>query len=109
MHKIPLQITYRNFPPSETIAAKIRQHVAKLNRFADCITSCRVVVAAPHQHHRQGNIYQVRINLTVAGKELAINRSPSQHHDHENLYVAIRDAFAAAQRQLQSYTAVHRP
>lgn len=107
--QVPLQITCRDFPLSEAIEAKIRQQVEKLHRFSDRITSCRVVVEAPHQHHRHGNIY-LRINLTLPGKELVIHRSSSQNHAHEDLYVAIaiHDAFAVAQRQLQSYTDVHR-
>lgn len=64
------------------------------------------MVEAPHQHHRQGNIYHVRINLTLPGEELVIDRA-SQNQSHENLYVAIRDAFAVAQRQLKNYAAVH--
>ncbi len=106
--QIPLQITCRDFPLSEAIEAKIRQQVGKLQRFSDRITSCRVVVEAPHQNHRQGNIYHVRIHLTLPGKELAIDRSSGQNHAHEDLYVAIRDAFNAAQRQLQNYGAVKR-
>ena len=106
--QIPLQITYRGFPPSEAIAAKIRQQVEKLHQFSDRITSCQVMVETPHQHHRQGNIYHVRINLTLPGKELVIARNSSQNHAHEDLYVAIRDAFAAAQRQLKHYAAVQK-
>lgn len=105
--QIPLQITCRDFPLSEAIADKIRQQAEKLHRFSDRITNCQVVLEAPHQHHRQGNIYHVRINLTLPGEELVIDRA-SQDHSHEDLYVAIRDAFAAAQRKLKSYAAVHR-
>ena len=106
--QIPLQITYRGFPSSEAIAAKIRKQVEKLHQFSDRITRCQVMVEAPHQHHRQGNIYHVRINLTLPGKELVIARNSSENHAHEDLYVAIRDAFAAAQRQLKHYTAVQK-
>ena len=106
--QLPLQISFRDFPPSEAIETKIRQQAEKLNRFHDRIISCRVVVEAPHRHHRQGNIYHVRIDLTVPQGELVINRNPSQNHAHEDLYVAIRDAFAAARRRLQSYGAVQR-
>ncbi len=106
--QIPLQITFRNFPPSDALEAKIRQQAEKLNRFSDRIISCRVTIETPHRHHRQGQIYYVRIDLTVPQGELVINRHPSQHQSHENLYVAIRDAFAAAQRRLQSYAAVQR-
>ena len=106
--QIPLQITFHDLPPSDAIEAQIRQKVEKLNRFYDRIISCRVVVEAPHRHHHQGNIYHVRIDLSVPQGEVVINRNPSQNHAHEDLYVAIRDAFAAAQRRLKSYAAVQR-
>ena len=106
--QLPLQITFRDIPPSEAIEAKIRQQIEKLNRFYDRIISCRVMIQAPHRHHHQGTIYHVRIDLTVPQGELVINRNPSQNHAHEDLYVAIRDAFAAAQRRLKSYAAVQR-
>ncbi len=106
--QLPLQITFRNFPPSDALEGKIRQQVEKLNRFYNRIMSCRVLVAAPHNHHNQGNIYYVRIDLTLPQGELVINRNPSQNHSHEDLYVAIRDAFAAAQRRLKSYAAIQR-
>lgn len=106
--QLPLQITFRDIPPSEAIEAKIRQQAEKLNRFYDNIMSCRVVVEAPHRHHHQGTIYHVRIDLTVPQGELVINRNPSQNQAHENLYVAIRDAFAVARRRLKSYAAVQR-
>jgi len=32
-----------------------------------------------------------------------IGREPTQHHAHEDVYVAIRDAFDAAKRQLEDY------
>ena len=106
--QLPLQITFRALPPSDAIEAKIRQQVEKLNRFYQSIISCRVTLEVPHRHHHQGKIYHVRIDLTVPQGELVINRHPSQHQSHENLYVAISDAFAAAQRRLKSYAAVQR-
>jgi len=32
-----------------------------------------------------------------------VSREPGQHHAHEDVFVAIRDAFDAAQRQLADY------
>ncbi len=106
--QLPLQITFRDIPPSEAIETKIRQQVEKLNRFYHRLIRCQVIIEVPHRHQRQGKIYHVRIDLTVPQGELVINRHPSQAQSHENLYVAIRDAFAAAQRQLESYAAVQR-
>ena len=65
--------------------------------------SCRVAVEAPHKHHHKGKLYHVRINITVPDKELVVSREPDQHHAHEDVYVAIRDAFDAMRRQLEDY------
>jgi ribosomal subunit interface protein len=97
------QIIWQNLVPSEEIEAKIRKHIAKLEKFADRLSDCRVVIEVPHRHHHQGNIYHVQINLTVPGGELVVNRQPAQQA-HEDLNVAIRDAFESAERQLKEYT-----
>jgi hypothetical protein len=95
--------------------------------FYERITSCRVIVEAPHRHHHKGKVYEVRIDLTVPGGEIVINHAPtrlsalklseardsekeliethepSKHAAHADVYVAIRDAFNAAGRRLQDY------
>jgi cold shock CspA family protein len=101
--ELPLQITFRYMEPSETVEAKIRERAEKLDRYYDRIMGCRVVVEAPHRHHHQGKLFHVRIDLTVPGGELVVSREPAQHHAHEDIYVALRDAFNAAQRRLEDY------
>jgi ribosomal subunit interface protein len=103
---IPLQITWRDMPPSPAIEAEIRERVAKLAQFHDHIVSCRVVVESPHEHHRKGKFYQITIDLKVPGKEIVVSREPGQNHAHEDFYVALRDAFDAARRQLQDHSRV---
>ncbi|MGJ0427586.1 HPF/RaiA family ribosome-associated protein [Methylobacter sp.] len=106
--QIPLQITFRGIPHSEAVEARIREKVAKLDRFHSHIMSCRVAVESEHQHHHQGNQYHIRVDITTPRKELVISR---EHHDkqaHEDIYVAIRDAFRAAVRQLEDYARVQR-
>lgn len=101
--KLPLQIAFRDIPPSEALEADIRKKVAKLEQIFDRIMSCRVVVEAPHGHHNKGRLYHVSIDLTVPGEELVVNRSAEKNHAHENAYVAVRDAFNAARRMLQDF------
>jgi ribosomal subunit interface protein len=101
--ELPLQITFRNMDSSEAIAAKIRERAAKLDRYHDHIMSCRVVVEAPHRHHLRGHLYHVRVDVTVPNGELLVTRDPPQHEAHKDVYVAIRDAFDAAARQLEDY------
>src|SRR5512143_1833401 len=96
--QIPLQITIRDVDHSEALEAHIREKARKLDEFFNHIMSCRVVVEVPHKHHRQGKQYNVRIDIGVAGSEIAVNR------DHaEDVYVALRDAFDVAKRQLEDY------
>lgn len=96
--KIPLQITFRNIPHSETIEANINEKAAKLDKVYDRIMSCRVVVEESQRRHHQGKLYSVRIDITVPGKELAVTRE-----ENEDAYVAVRDAFDAAARRLEEH------
>lgn len=104
--QLPLQVTFRHIQPSAALETRIRQEVTKLERFYEKIMSCRVVVEAPHKHHHQGNLYRVRIEMTVPQEELMVSREHHDEHAHEDAYVVIRDAFNALQRQLEDY--VHR-
>ena len=97
--KLPLQITSRDFDLTEPIESAIREEAKKLDLFYDQIMGCRVALEIPHQHQRKGVLYNVRIDITVPASEIVVKREP-----HEDLYVAIGDAFEAAQRQLQDYT-----
>lgn len=98
--QIPLQITFRHLEPSAAIENKIKAQVQKLEKHYDRITGCKVVVEAPHQHHHKGKLYRTEVDLTIPGEEIVANRNPHLNHAHEDVYVAIRDAFRAARRKL---------
>ncbi|MEW5964590.1 MAG: HPF/RaiA family ribosome-associated protein [Pseudomonadota bacterium] len=103
----PLQISFEGISHSTAIEARIREEADKLEQFSDRITSMRVTVAKPQHRHHKGDIYQVRIHLTVPGAaDLAISREPAATGAHEDVYVTIRDAFKAARRQLQDQARV---
>jgi cold shock CspA family protein/ribosome-associated translation inhibitor RaiA len=99
----PIQIAFRNMKPSEPLKETVRNEAEILDTLCDQIIHCRVVVEAHHKHHHQGNLYHVRVDLTVPGKELVVSREPDEHHAHEDVYVAVRDAFNAITRQLEEY------
>lgn len=102
--QIPLEISYRQMDSSEHIEADIRDRVDKLERRCDWIVGCHVTVEAPHHHHRKGNRYHVRIRLTVPPRrEITVSHEGGQRPSHEDVHIAIRDAFRAARRQLAAY------
>jgi ribosomal subunit interface protein len=103
--QIPLQITVRDMIPSAALDARIREKVARLERFQSRITSCRVTVAGPGQHRRRGSPIEVRLDVRVPGRPgIVVNR---QHE--ADVFVALRDAFDAASRQLEETFHESRP
>ena len=93
----PLQVHLLEMTRSDAVEAKIRERAAKLERYADVVQRCDVWVDSPHEHHRNGRLYAVRILLTVPGGEIAVDLQPAE----EDVYVAIRQAFDAARRRLE--------
>jgi ribosome-associated translation inhibitor RaiA len=59
------------------------------------------VVEAPHRHHHKGKLYSVRVDISVPGKDVVVDRAKPSDQRHEDVYVAIRDAFDAAARRLE--------
>lgn len=88
---------------SPALESRARELAARLEKFSPQIMHCHVVIEAPHRHKHQGELYDVRIDITVPGKEIAIRRTRPADHSHEDAYVALRDAFKAARRKLQDY------
>jgi len=101
--RLPMQIAFHNMPHDAEVESAIRANGEWLDNFYDRIMSCRVVVDRPHLHHQEGNLYQIRIDLKVPGRELAVKREPSEHSDYKDLNIMIRDAFDEARRQLEDY------
>lgn len=96
--KFIFQITARHIPHSEALEALVQQKAEKLQQFYPHIMSCRVVIEVPHKHKQQGRAFNIRLDITVPGKEFAIN-----HEADEDVNVAVRDTFNAAKRQLEEY------
>ncbi|MCU0842452.1 MAG: HPF/RaiA family ribosome-associated protein [Thiobacillaceae bacterium] len=96
--KLPLQIVMRDMPHSDALETDIRGRVEKLDQFYPDIMSCRVTVEVPGKHKHQGKEFNVRVDITVPGGEIVVNRERD-----EDVYVVLRDAFDAARRQLEDY------
>jgi ribosome-associated translation inhibitor RaiA len=95
----PLQIHFLDMPGSKAVESKIRERANHLSRFSADVVKCDVWVASPHGHHRKGDVYGVRIRLTVPGEEIDIDLQPEE----DDVYIAIREAFDAARRKLEDY------
>lgn len=99
----PLELAFRDIEPDEEIKDLVAGKVAHLESFYDGITSCHVYLRAPHRSQRQGNRYEVTIEVRVPGDELVVRYDQNDVAEHEHLAVAIRNAFAAMDRELKRW------
>jgi cold shock CspA family protein len=120
MH-LPPTITVRGIREAEAIEAEVRKRLDKLGTYCPSIMGARVLIEPAERHHRDGNRFHVRIDLTVPGEEIVVSREASLRPDararavqstrkqdepdrvHKYPAVAIRDAFDVARRRLQDY------
>ncbi len=93
------QITFRDIEATEAIEERIHRGIEKLSTMYDAIIiSCHATIEQVQKHQHQGKIYKLTLVVNVPGKELIAN-----HHEDEDVYIAIRDAFKSMTRQLESF------
>ncbi len=97
----PVQITFKEMKHSDAIETWVQERAAKLEKFYEPIISCHVVIEAPDRHSQHGGLFRIRLDVTVPGDEIVVSHQGPKNQAHEDVYVALRDAFRAARRQLQ--------
>ncbi|WP_334151256.1 HPF/RaiA family ribosome-associated protein [Hyphomicrobium sp.] len=97
----PLEISFKGLDKSPAIEAKIAERAAKLEKHFERMTHCRVVVAAPNKHHHKGKTYEIKIDIGIPGAApLIVTHESAVGQAQEDLKIALRDAFDAADRRL---------
>jgi ribosomal subunit interface protein len=100
----PVEVVFQGVDGSQAVEKHVRDEVAKLERLHPQVTRCRVTIGLPHNRQQQGKLFDIHIELAVPGKELMVNQAPGQ----EDMYVALRDAFDIARRQLDDHVRAQR-
>ena len=81
---------------SPAMDTRIRELAARLEDIQPKITRCHVVVDEIDRHKNKGNLFEVRIDIHVPGREIV-----ATHQRNEDAYVAIGAAFDVLTRQLE--------
>ena len=90
--------------PSPALESFAHRWAAKLENIYDRIERCEVVIERPHQHQRRGQPFHVRVTVVVPGPDIVVTDDHGSEDDgHDDAYVAVRDAFRAARRQLVAH------
>ncbi len=99
---LPLQISFLGVGESDALKACVQKHAAKLERHTGAIQACHVVIEPSERSHHRGNRFRVHVQLKLPGGDIHVSRDPApKDHAAEDAYVAVRDAFGAARRQLE--------
>lgn len=102
------QIVFHNIDQSEALIENVNKRIEKLQRFSNDIIGGRVVLDCPHNNHHKGKVFSVAIEIHTSGREVVVKQGQHDRASHEDIYVAVRDAFNAAERQLKAVDKKHR-
>ena len=95
-------ITFRHIDHSGALADRARQLGSRLGRFSERIMQCHMTLEGPGNRRDGGAPYVVKIDLTVPGAQIHADSLHTDGTGHKDIYLALRDAFNNAKRQLQT-------
>ena len=105
--QVPLEVNFHNMARSEAMEARVRDRVARLEKIADSIISCRVVLEAVHRQPH-GSPLSISIKLGLPGKDIVVKREQRRHESKGDAYQVIGVAFDIAERQLEEHQRICR-
>ena len=103
----PISLTFRHIDRSGALEERARKLGHHLARFNERITHCHMTIQGPDSPGGDaGSAYWVKIDLTVPGAHIHADSLHVDGAGHDDIYLALRDAFNNAKRQLQALPAV---
>jgi ribosome-associated translation inhibitor RaiA len=105
----PCQITFIGMDPSEAGRVEVRAWLDRLGALTLPMTGGQVVIEAIDEGRREERRYHVRMQLTMPNGVVIVGPEHPTNGAHEDVYVAIRNAFRAARRQLEAFVEEHPP
>jgi hypothetical protein len=95
-----ITLSFRHIERSGALEERARTLGARLERFSERIMRCHMTLEGPGNGH-EGAGYMVRIDLAVPGAQIHADSLHVDGAGHKDIYLALRDAFNSAKRQLQ--------
>jgi ribosome-associated translation inhibitor RaiA len=99
----PLQIRFHGASVSEAVEGDVRRWVTDLEKVFPRLVSCHVTIELPHRHREQGRVWRVQVDVGIPGGHVIAGRTAGGDPSHQDVHVAVRDAFRAARRQLEDH------
>jgi ribosome-associated translation inhibitor RaiA len=97
----PITFTFRHIEHSGALEERARKLGQRLARFNGRITQCHMTLEGPGDRRERGAPFLAKIDLAVPGAHIHADSLHVDGAGHEDIYLALRDAFNNAKRQLQ--------
>lgn len=95
----PLEISFHGIDKSDAVEARINEKFARLHGHFDRFTHARVVISSPNRTESRAKMFNVTIDLGMPGQQPIVIDNEA---DNADVFIALRDAFNAAQRRLDA-------
>jgi hypothetical protein len=97
----PITLTFHHLDRSGALEDRARTLGIRLNRFSERLTYCHMSLEGPGHRSTAAAPYVVKIDLIVPGAQIHADSLHVDGSGHKDIYLALRDAFNNAKRQLQ--------
>jgi putative sigma-54 modulation protein len=94
-----LTLTFRRIERSGTLVARAREIGERLRRSHDRISHCHITVLGASDDGVSG--VAVKIHVSVPGAQIHADGVAPDGAQHQDVFMALRDAYESARRQLQ--------
>jgi hypothetical protein len=96
------QVAFAGMLPSEQTRVEVHAWVERLGELISPMTAGQVLIEVVDRGRKERQ-YRVRMDLTMPGGVVVVDHDHPNNRPHEDVYVAIRNGFRAARRQLEIY------
>jgi len=100
--EVPTTLTFRHVDHSGALEHRARKLASRLQRFCERIAQCHMTLEARKKCGDGASDFLVKIHLIVPGAQIHADSLHVDGAGHNDIQLALRDAFNNAKRQLQN-------
>lgn len=99
----PIEMLFRGVERTTELSDEIQDKLNALEEDVERIDRCRVLVEGVEGELLNEKNYRVQIQLSVPRREVFVGREIDEHHEYDDPFIAVDDAFEMLRDQLHDH------